>query len=71
MAVKVPPCKGCEERHEGCHAECDRFIKWKADRNAMNEERYKQKEKEGVTISDRSIRKHWQNKRYRNQKYHK
>jgi len=23
-----PPCKGCVERHIGCHAECERYAEW-------------------------------------------
>lgn len=24
----IPPCKGCELRHTGCHASCDRYAEW-------------------------------------------
>ena len=22
-------CKGCQERHLGCHSNCERYLKWK------------------------------------------
>jgi hypothetical protein len=25
----LAPCKDCQERHIGCHAECERYIKFK------------------------------------------
>jgi hypothetical protein len=30
-------CKGCEERHVGCHATCEKYLAAKAERDAMNE----------------------------------
>lgn len=30
MQMKVkPPCKDCEQRHEACHASCDKYQSWK------------------------------------------
>ena len=23
-----PPCKGCEDRHTGCHSKCPNYIEW-------------------------------------------
>lgn len=23
-----PPCKGCEDRHTGCHTKCPDYIEW-------------------------------------------
>lgn len=28
---KKTPCKGCEERHPGCHADCEGYLAWKAE----------------------------------------
>jgi len=25
------PCRGCEDRHFGCHAECERYKSWKTE----------------------------------------
>ena len=34
-----PPCKGCPERHELCHAECEKYIAYRADRDRHCAER--------------------------------
>lgn len=31
MRLVNNPCKSCEERHVGCHAECEKYAKAKAD----------------------------------------
>ena len=36
-----PPCKGCDERHVGCHDRCERYAEWRAKANKANEERRK------------------------------
>lgn len=28
--VTTSPCRGCEQRHIGCHELCNTFTKWKA-----------------------------------------
>ena len=28
----IPPCKGCENRHTGCHSECSEYIEWSTSR---------------------------------------
>lgn len=66
---KLPPCKGCEERFPGCHADCERYKNWKTEHQARMEEKYAAKKLDESTISERSQRKHWQNSRYRNRKY--
>ena len=33
------PCKNCEERHYGCHAECDRYTSFIEKRKTENERR--------------------------------
>lgn len=39
-----PPCKGCPDRHPGCHDACERFAEWKsitaAAKQKENEDRY-------------------------------
>lgn len=30
------PCRYCEERHEGCHGKCEKYISWK---NGVNEKK--------------------------------
>lgn len=32
MKVGVSPCKGCTDRHAGCHGKCERYNKWANDR---------------------------------------
>ena len=27
----ICPCKGCTDRKIGCHAECSKYIEWKAE----------------------------------------
>lgn len=29
--MQITPCKDCTDRHENCHAECDRYKVWKHD----------------------------------------
>lgn len=35
--MKKAPCKGCEERHPGCHSECEGYIEWKKAHEEENE----------------------------------
>lgn len=37
----MPPCKGCPERHPGCHDHCERFKEYKLIREKENEARRK------------------------------
>ena len=41
-------CKGCEERHEGCHGECERYKAWKEERDRIREDLYRQKMNEKI-----------------------
>lgn len=34
--MKKAPCKGCEERHPGCHAECESYKAWAEARQELN-----------------------------------
>ena len=36
------PCQGCQERHTLCHAECDKHLAWKAEREEAKERHYKE-----------------------------
>lgn len=40
------PCKGCEERHSGCHSECEKFLAWKSEYEAKRAEINKQKDQQ-------------------------
>lgn len=40
----IYPCKGCKDRHTGCHAECERYKAACAERKKIREERYKEHE---------------------------
>lgn len=42
------PCLGCKERHGGCWADCERYLKFKSDNEARKANIQKQKEKESM-----------------------
>ena len=33
------PCKNCPNRHELCHMTCEKYLKYREERDRMNEER--------------------------------
>ena len=33
----IAPCKGCEDRIQGCHADCQRYLSWKEEKASANE----------------------------------
>jgi len=35
----ISPCKGCPDRHELCHADCERYGAWKAYKEAGRRKR--------------------------------
>ena len=37
--MKKAPCKGCGQRHEGCHVDCKWYIEWKKEKTEINEKR--------------------------------
>jgi hypothetical protein len=41
--VMVAPCKDFEKRHAGCHDTCEAYLKYRAERDAIQKERLKQK----------------------------
>lgn len=34
--MKKAPCKECENRHVGCHGECEAYKTWTEDRKELN-----------------------------------
>ena len=42
------PCYGCEERHIGCHADCERDSKWREERQAEKDAFNAEKQRESV-----------------------
>lgn len=47
----APPCYGCNERYEGCHGKCERYIKWKAENDEYRETFLKDKHENADVIS--------------------
>ena len=43
------PCVCCDERRVGCHAECERYMTWSAERRAAKEKDYENR------VADRYI----------------
>ena len=64
------PChldgNNCDRREVGCHAVCEDYKKWKAELDAKNEHKRKEKAKT-QTMSESAKRKMWRKQRYRNQ----
>lgn len=46
-------CKGCTERHVGCHSTCPEYTEWKSKRERMNEAIWKQKRAEAGLIESK------------------
>lgn len=46
MIWKMAPCKGCEERKAGCHADCVQYQEWNGERLAQLEACRKEKIKQ-------------------------
>lgn len=40
---RIECCKGCDDRHAGCHSKCDSYIKERTRLDALNKERYQEK----------------------------
>lgn len=34
------PCGNCEDRHAGCHAECEKYLTWSKERREARERDY-------------------------------
>ena len=39
------PCKGCIERHQACHSDCEKYAEWKHRYDEEKIEYYKEKNK--------------------------
>lgn len=35
-------CHGCKDRHQGCHAECEKYLKYRQERDEEIKKRYEQ-----------------------------
>jgi len=46
------PCKGCERREIGCHAKCEDYANFKAERAKLNERRKKAAEEQDTVIRE-------------------
>ena len=46
--VKTEPCFNCEKRYVGCHADCEDYKAWKADRADAQNKRYHRKADESM-----------------------
>lgn len=42
MVIKCP-CKGCEERHENCHSNCESYAKYKQEKAEFSSIVFEQK----------------------------
>ena len=58
--MKNAPCKengiDCQDRHVGCHAECEKYKAWKADVDKANENRWAYKE-QNASVWNKRVRK--------------
>lgn len=43
-------CKDCNDRIIGCHITCEKYIKWRNDRDKINEMARKRREYDSITI---------------------
>ena len=59
----ISPCKDCTDRYVGCHADCEKYLAWKAEWNEYK----KGKPDNGITFNHANVRKSWQNMRYQRQ----
>lgn len=57
----IQTCKNCEDRTVGCHSTCERYIKAKAEHDAIREAEYELKTKARAVNSVRygSLEKQW------------
>ena len=53
-------CKDCQDRHQNCHASCERYAEFKAENERIRNEAWKAKEFEYFLRSEKaSLRKTW------------
>lgn len=48
------PCKGCEERHQGCHSSCPRYAEYKILHEVEKAQIQKEKDMYGSLYDSRS-----------------
>lgn len=54
--MKVP-CSGCDDRHAGCHAECERYSAWSSERREAKQRDYESRVAERYAIErDKKIK---------------
>lgn len=41
--MRRTPCYKCEERHEGCHSDCERYADWDREHQAFNDKKARAK----------------------------
>lgn len=44
----TPPCKDCQDRHQGCHDKCHGYAEWKSNLEKVNEARRKYNQWAGI-----------------------
>lgn len=59
--MKRAPCKECEKRYLGCHANCEEYQAWRSERIEMYEKISKEKEKQEWTY--KAVRASWKKAR--------
>ena len=45
------PCRDCEERHEGCHGKCERYLGWRDEVNKKKDHIYRSRKGEVLATS--------------------
>lgn len=45
------PCKDCEDRHEGCHGGCEKYLGWKEELNNKKNSIYQARKGEALASS--------------------
>ena len=45
------PCRDCEDRHEGCHGGCEKYLGWKEELNAKKNSIYHARKKDVLASS--------------------
>jgi hypothetical protein len=60
------PCKGCPDRYPGCHDHCPRYAEYKAEREAIREQRNLEFATQGILLQRQTgIQRQWLLKRKR------
>ena len=57
---RIQSCRECTDRYLGCHSKCEKYIREKAENDAINEEIRKKKKVEQAFIEyHESVTKRW------------